>query len=121
MLETERAKTNSAESSCGSVSDSRRPLVKVADPRSYGWSDTPNKILIPLQSLVYCFLEPPTNRQAAVGTTEGLWRGYSLVCPKGTICWAPVAVTQAGGGSSILNLLCAEDQTSKNCEHMSGI
>ena len=51
-----------------------------------------NKILIPLQSLVSCFLETPANRQAAVGTTEGLWRGYSSVCPKGsTHCWAPVA------------------------------
>ncbi|CAN0332587.1 unnamed protein product [Rangifer tarandus platyrhynchus] len=54
----------------------------------------PNKILIPLQSLVSHFLEPPTNRRAAVGATEGLWRGYSSVCPKGTVCCAPVAVTQ---------------------------
>jgi len=57
-----------------------------------------NKILIPLQSLVSCFLESLANRWAAVGAVEGLWRGYSLICPKGTICWAPVAVTQAGGG-----------------------
>ena len=32
-------KTNSAESSRGSVSDSRRLPVKVGDPRSYGWMD----------------------------------------------------------------------------------
>ena len=46
-----------------------------------------NKILIPLQSLVSCFLEAPANRRAAVGAIEGLWRGYTLVRPKGTI-WA---------------------------------
>ena len=57
----------------------------------------PNKILIPLQSLVSCFLKPPVNRRAAGGTIEGLWRGYSSACPKGAICWAPLAVTQAGG------------------------
>ena len=33
----------------------------------------PNKILIPLQSLVSCFLKPPANRRAAVSATEGLW------------------------------------------------
>ena len=48
------------------------------------------------------------NRRAAVGAIEGLWRGYSLVCPKGTIFCAPVAVTQAGGSSSVLTLLCAK-------------
>ena len=53
----------SAESSRGSVSDSRRPPVKVGGPRSYGFRDMPNKILIPLQSLISCFLESPTNRQ----------------------------------------------------------
>ena len=81
----------------------------------------PNKILTPLQSLVSCFLEPPTNRWAAVGKIKGLSRGYSLVCPKGTICWAPVAVTQAGGGSSVLTFLCAKNQANENCEHRSGI
>ena len=49
-------------------------------------------------------------------------RGYSSVCPKGpTICWAPVAVTQAGGGSSVLNFLCAKVQANENSEHRSGI
>ena len=71
------------------------------------------KILIPLQSLISCFLEPPVNRQAAVG---------DLVCPKGcTICSALVAVAQAGRGSSVLNLLCAKDQANENYEHRSGI
>ena len=114
-------KMNSAESSRGSVSDSRRPPVKVGGPRSYGWRDMPNKILIPLQSFVSCFLESLVNRRAAVGTIEGLWRGYSSACPKGAICWAPVAVTQAGGGSSVLTFLCAKDQTNENCEHRSDI
>ena len=80
------------------------------------------EILIPLQSLVPHFLEPPANRQVAVSAPEGLWQGYSSVCPKGsTICWASVAVTQAGGGSSVLNFLCAKDQANENCEHRSGI
>jgi hypothetical protein len=39
VLETGTAKINSAESSHGSVSDFRRPLVKVGDTRSYGWKD----------------------------------------------------------------------------------
>ena len=38
MLETRTAKANSAESSCGSVSDSRT-LVRVGGPLSYGWKD----------------------------------------------------------------------------------
>ena len=75
----------------------------------------PNEILTPLQSLVSCFLEPPTNRRAAVSAIEGLWRGYSSVCPKGTICWAPGVVTQAGGGSSVPTLLCSKDQANENC------
>ena len=33
---------------------------------------------------------------------------------------APVAVTQAGGDSSVLNL-CAKDQSSENCEQRSSI
>ena len=74
----------------------------------------PNEILIPLQSLVSGFLELPANRRAAVGAIEGLWRGYSSACPKGTICWAPVAVTQAGGGSSVPTLLCAKNQANEN-------
>ena len=32
-----------------------------------------------------------------------------------------VAVAQAGGGSSLLNLPCAKEQASENCEHSSGI
>ena len=81
----------------------------------------PNKILIHLQSLISYFLEPPANRRVAVGTIEGRWIGYSLVCPKDTICWPPVAVTQASGGSSVLTLLCAKNQANENCEHMSGM
>ena len=81
-----------------------------------------NKILIPLLSLISCFLKPPANRQVAVGTTEGLWRGYSSQCPEGSsIGCVLVAVTQVGGGSSVLNLLCAKDQANENCEHRSCI
>ena len=72
-----------------------------------------NEILILLQSLVSCSLKPPVNRRMAEGTIEGLWRGYSSARPKGAICGAPVAVTQAGGGSSVLSFLCAKDQTNE--------
>ena len=37
VLETGTAKSNSAESSCGS--DSRRPSVSLGSPHSYGWKD----------------------------------------------------------------------------------
>ena len=48
-----------------------------------------NKILIPLQSLVSCFLKPPMNRQEAVGATEVLWQGLLLSVSKGSTiyCW----------------------------------
>jgi len=39
VLETRIVKANSAESSRGSVSDSRRPLVGVERPHPYGWKD----------------------------------------------------------------------------------
>ena len=39
VLETETAKTNSAESSRSSVSDSRRLLVKIGGLRPYVWKD----------------------------------------------------------------------------------
>ena len=87
-----RWKSNSAESSRSSVSDSRRPPVKVGGPCSYGWRDMPNEILIPLQPLVSCFLEPAANRRVAVGAVEGLRKGCSSVCPKGTLPPKPVGV-----------------------------
>ena len=53
------------------------------------------------------------NRQAAVGVPG---------CSEGsTICSALVAVAQVGGGPSVLNILCAKDQTNENSEHRSGI
>ena len=83
---------------------------------------TPNQILIPLRSLISCFLKSPANRRVSVGATEGLGRGCSSACPKGSaICWAPIAVTQAGGPSSVLNLLCAKDWVDENCKHRSGV
>ena len=71
VLETRITKTNLAESSHGSVSDSRPP-VTIGGPHPYGWKA--NKIVIPLQFFFSCFLETPVNRQAAVGATEGLWQ-----------------------------------------------
>ena len=72
-----------------------------------------NKILIPLQSLVSCFLE-----SLQIGKHQGVPQGVPKIS---TICNALVAVAQVGGGSSVLNLLCAKDQASDNCEHRSGI
>ena len=57
--------TGTVESPRGPVSDPRRPPVKVRGLRSSGWRDMLNEILIPLQSLISCFLEPPTNRRVA--------------------------------------------------------
>ena len=72
-----------------------------------------NKILIPLQSLISCVLDPLANRQAVMGAP---------VCLEGsTICSALVAVAQVGRGPSVLNILCAKDQTNENSEHRSGI
>ena len=57
-----------------------------------------------------------------MGAIEGLWKGYSPVCLKGSIILcALVAIAQVGEGSSVLNLLCAKDQANENCEHRSGI
>ena len=42
-----------------------------------------NKILIPLQSLVSCFLKPPVSRRVAVGTTEGSGSGYLVAVAQG--------------------------------------
>ena len=78
-----------------------------------------NKIVIPLQSLISCFLKPLANRQTlAVGAIEGLWKGASPARPEAsTILCTLVAAAQVGGGSSVLNLLCAKDQANENCEH----
>ena len=35
----------------------------------------PNKISVPLQSLISCFIEYPVKRWVAVGATEGWWQG----------------------------------------------
>ena len=74
-----------------------------------------NKILIPLQSFVSCFLESPVNKRLAVDATEGLWQGLPPMCPEGsTIYCTLVTVAQAGKGSSVLNLFRAKDQNSGN-------
>ena len=61
----------------------RRPPIKVGGPHSYGWKGiclTKSYFLYNLSFLVS--LNPPTNRKVEVGATEGLWRGYSSVCPE---------------------------------------
>ena len=82
----------------------------------------PSKILIPLQSLFLVSLNPRRTGEWQWVQLRDSGRTYSSVCPKGSsICWAPVPVAQVGGGSSVLNLLCAKDQVNENCEHRSGI
>ena len=51
-----------------------------------------------------------------MGAIEGLWKGYSPVCPKGSIflCCALVAVAQADWGYSVLTLLFPKDQDNEN-------
>ena len=96
---------NSAESSRGPVSDSRRPPVKVRGPHSYGWRD-----LYTLSFLVSSNLPRTGGRQGAqLGTLERLLLSMS----QRRHLLSPVAVTQAGGGSSVLSLLCAKDQTNE--------
>ena len=34
----------------------------------------------------FLFTRTPHKQAGGVGTMEGLWRGYSLLCPKDTIC-----------------------------------
>ena len=63
-----------------------------------------NKILIPLQSLGFCFLEPPWIGKWQWVQLRDSGRGYLVV------------VAQACGGSSIFNL-CGKDQVNENCEH----
>ena len=65
-------------------------------------------------------ISPAVNRPAAGDATEVFWRCYSLVCPEdyplhSSGCYPP------GGGSSVLNLLCAMGQANENCEHKSSI
>ena len=94
----------------------RRPLVKVGGPRSHGWKDMANKTLIPLQSLISCFLEPTQ--------TGGQQWAQFRHSGEATLWYVPKAlsaVTQAGGGSSVLTLLCAKNQANDNCEHWSDI
>ena len=77
----------------------------------------PNEILIPLQSLVSCFLEQMSGSGFTLGTLERLLLSIS---PKLHSLLSPSTVTQAGG-SSVLNLLCTKGQANENREHRSGI
>ena len=81
-----------------------------------------NKILIPLQSLISCFLRSPVNSKWQWVQLRDSGKGYSPVCPKGSaICYTLVTVSQVDKGSSVLNLLCANHQANENCWHRSGI
>ena len=81
-----------------------------------------NKMLIPLKSLIFCFLKHPANSEQPWVQLRDSSRGYSPVRPKGyTICCVLVAVAQEGEASPFLNLLCTKGQASENCEHRSGI
>ena len=81
-----------------------------------------NKILIPLQYLVSCFLKPLANRRVAVGAIVGLWQGLLPSVSRRLYCLLHLSNScQAGEGSSILNLLYAKDQANENCGHRSGI
>ena len=57
LLETGTAKTNSAEISCGSLSDTRRPLLKLRGHHSYGWKAISS---VQSQGRVPCFATPRT-------------------------------------------------------------
>ena len=94
-------KMNSAESSRGPVSDSRRPLLKLRGPCSYGWRDLYN-----LSFLVSSNLPRTGGRQGAQLRDSG--EATPQHVPK-----ALSAEPQAGGGSSVLSLLCAKDQTNE--------
>ena len=83
MLETGTEKINLAESSRG--------CLRFQKTSSWGRNSSllwleghmTNKILIPLQSLVSCFLKPPVSRRVAVGTTEGSGSGYLVAVAQG--------------------------------------
>ena len=73
------------------------------------------EILIPLQSLVPCFLEPPMNRQVSVSATEGLWQGLLLsVSQRLHYLLGPSSSNPREGDSSVLNLRFAKDQANEN-------
>ena len=62
------------------------------------------------------------NRLTAVGIIEGLCQELLLSVSQRLHCLlGPSSFSQAGGGSSVLNLLYAKDQANENCEHRLGI
>ena len=80
----------------------------------------PSKILIPLQSLISCFLEPPMNRRMAVGAVEGLWQGLLLsVSQRLHYLLGPSSCYPSGWGSSVLNLIYAMDQANEKMKTVS--
>ena len=60
-------------------------------------------------------LEPPGNRRVAMGATEGLWQGKLPSVPQRLhYLLHLITFAQEDEGSSVLNLLCATDQTNEN-------
>ena len=86
LLETGTAKTNSAKISCGSLSDSRRPLVKIRGHHSYGWKAISS---VQSQGHVPCFVTPRT------------------------AAWQPSLSIR--NSQSLLTLMCIESVLPSNC------
>ena len=108
-------KMNSAESACSSVSDSRRPLIKVGDPHSHGWKDMCLTKSPFLYSLSFLVSSNPWEQGAAVGATEGLWQGLILSVSQGLHrLLGPRSWYPSHGSSSVLNLLCTKGQANEN-------
>ena len=87
VLETWTAKTNSAESLHGSVSDSRRPPAGVGSPLPYGWKDiwlTKSQFLYNLSFLVSLNYPPCTTREQ-VSSSGCSWGTLERLLP--SVSW----------------------------------
>ena len=85
----------------------------------------PKEILILLQFLVSCFLEPPPphpRKQAGgSGHNRGTLKGLLLSMSQRHYLLSPSSCYPSQWGSSVLTLLCTKDQANENCEHQSDI
>ena len=118
MLETKTAKMNS----CNSVSDFRRPPVKVRSPHPCGWKDIWLKKCNSYKPLISCLLKPLwTGEWQWMQLRVSVWDYFPMYPESSTIHCTLVAIGQAGEGSFVLNLLCAKDPVKEYCGHRSGI
>ena len=78
----------------------------------------PNKILIPLQSLISYFLEP---LQTSGWRWEQVRDSGGATLSQRHYMLSPSSCYPSQWGFFVLNLLCAKDQANENCEHRSGI